>query len=87
MDESITEMRTRIDAIDRELVRLLHERARCAIAIGAQKRRLGLAAHDPEREAAILARIETQAEGPFPPLALRQIFMAIVAACRGLQER
>ncbi len=87
MAKAMGPARRRIDAIDQELVRLLHERARCALAIGAEKRRFGLPVLDPEREAAVLARVEAEAEGPFPLPALRRIFLEILAACRSLQEQ
>jgi chorismate mutase len=61
-------VRERIDAIDRELQRLLNERAACAMTVaqhqacGAERSAAGVL--PPEREAQILARIKQENQGP-----------------------
>ncbi len=52
--ESIEDWRRRIDEIDRQLVELLNERARCAIEIGRLKRAVGLPLYQPDREKEVL---------------------------------
>ena len=47
-------LRTRIDAIDGQLVSLLNERAACALAVGRLKELAGLAIYQPAREADVL---------------------------------
>ena len=47
--ESIEDWRRRIDAIDRQLLELFNERARCAIEIGRLKRAVGLPVYQPDR--------------------------------------
>ena len=50
-------LREQIDALDREIVRLLNERARLAIEVGHVKARSGIPVHDPERETEVLRRV------------------------------
>ena len=45
------EWRKRIDEIDQQLVKLLNERAHCAVEIGHLKSRQSLPAWQPQREA------------------------------------
>ena len=66
--------RKRIDEIDQQLVRLLNERAQCAVEIGHLKKALDLPTWQPQREAEILRNIVKANEGPLgrcrhpPPL-------------------
>ena len=46
-------LRTRIDALDRDLLTLLNERAALAVAVGGLKKREGSVAFRPEREAQV----------------------------------
>ena len=46
----ITDWRIRIDALDEQIVKLLNERAACAIAIGDIKRQTSAAIYEPGRE-------------------------------------
>ncbi len=52
----ISELRGRIDGIDREILRLLDERTRMVREIGRVKKRLGLSVRDPERERYVIER-------------------------------
>ena len=67
-------LRKRIDVIDEQLLRLVNSRSACAVEIGRVKRRLGLAVYSPEREAAILERVERENPGPLEPTAVRRVF-------------
>lgn len=86
---SLDDERRRIDAIDDALLGLLDERAKVARAIGQQKARAGIDAHDPARELALLARLEAQvaarAEPNFPTHAVRPVFREIISACLSQQ--
>ncbi len=80
------EGRRRIDAIDDELLRLLNERARCALEIGASKKRLGLAVYSAEREMEILARVTHRNCGPLEQEAIRRLFERIIDESRRLER-
>ena len=81
----LSDLRERIDRIDRELVRLLAERAEVAAAIGARKRESGEAALDAARERDLLERLAGTERGGFPLAGLQAIFREILSASRAVQ--
>jgi chorismate mutase len=83
---SITYWREQIDEIDRTLVSLISERARCARKIGSLKREQRLPIVDVAREADIQQRIEALNNGPLSTEALWRIFERIIDEMRLLQE-
>ena len=87
-------VRQRIDAIDRELLRLISERARCAQEVGHIKSSSGSAGPDggapfyrPEREAAILRGIKGRNPGPLGDEEVLRLFREIMSACLALERR
>jgi len=79
------DLRERIDRIDRELVRLLAERAEVASGIGARKREAGEMSLDAARERDLLERLAREDRGSFPLAGLQAIFREILSASRALQ--
>jgi chorismate mutase len=79
-------LRTRIDEIDRALVALLSERARCAMAIGQIKRETGQAIYQPAREADVLANVRAANPGPLDDAALTRLFERIIDEHRRLER-
>lgn len=84
MADPLLELRSRIDALDTRLLKLLSERAKLAQRIGEVKG--GAAVYRPEREAQILRRIAELNPGPLSAAALRQIYIEIMSACRSLED-
>ncbi|MEZ5557140.1 MAG: prephenate dehydratase [Pseudomonadales bacterium] len=88
--DSLESVRARIDAIDRELQRLLNERAECAMKVAEIK----LAEpgdeppvfYRPEREAQILARIKAENTGPLTDDDLARLFREIISCCLNLEQ-
>ncbi len=78
--------RQRIDEVDRRLVELLNERSRCALEIGHIKKRLGLPAWQPEREAQILRNVVQSNGGPLDDAAIRRLFERIIDEARALER-
>jgi chorismate mutase len=78
--------RARIDELDEALVRLLNERAACALAIGREKERLGLPVYQPAREAEVLAHVEAASGGPLDAAAVRRLFERIIDEARRLER-
>ena len=56
----IAEWRRKIDELDRQLVALINERARCAEEIGKLKRNSSLPVYEPDRERIIFDNIARQ---------------------------
>ena len=77
--------REKIEQTDREIVRLLNERAALSMEIGKAKRAAGLEVYDPSREAMVYRHLETLNEGILSQAALRGVFREILSASRFLQ--
>ena len=56
----IAEWRLKIDEIDRQLVRLISERAHCAVEIGKLKQNSSLPVYEPDRERIIFNNIQRE---------------------------
>ena len=83
----ISDWRKKIDEIDRSLVKLLNERARCVVEIGRIKRQDGLPIHEPHREQEVVRQALEANQGPLASEAIQRIFERIVAEGRALQQR
>ena len=82
--EDLARHRAAIDALDREILAQLNERARHAQAIGALK---GLeAAYRPERETQVLSALHAHNAGPLPNAAITAVFREVMSACRSLEQ-
>jgi chorismate mutase/prephenate dehydratase len=82
----IADLRSKIDAIDMELLRLLNERAKVARDIGAIKSREGLPIYSPEREDRVIRSLIDRSEGPLTPEAIRAIYCEIMSAALALEK-
>jgi chorismate mutase/prephenate dehydratase len=81
--EELGQLRSRIDALDSEVLRLLSERAQLAHRIGEIKHGN---LYRPEREAQVLRRIADTNPGPLPEASVRTIFREIMSACLALEQ-
>ena len=86
MADEIDAIRRRIDAIDEQLVRLLNERAACALAIGKEKEQLGAPIYQPAREAQVLAQVRAANLGPLDQDAMTRLFERIIDEARRLER-
>jgi chorismate mutase len=89
MDKETAEIgdwRRRIDELDRELIRLLNERARCAIEIGKIKRRRSIPIYDPKREEQIIRTVLEQNRGPLDATGVRRLFERIIDESRRIER-
>jgi chorismate mutase/prephenate dehydratase len=83
MSDPLKQIRGKIDALDKRLVRLLSARARLAQRIGRLKEGV---AYRPEREAQVLRSILAENRGPLSDAALARLFTEIISACRALED-
>ncbi|HJU23424.1 MAG TPA: prephenate dehydratase [Casimicrobiaceae bacterium] len=79
--------RDAIDALDREILVRLSERAMHAKAIGELKTGSGAPAWRPEREAQVLARLCEQNPGPLSGQAVIGVFREVMSACLALEKK
>jgi chorismate mutase / prephenate dehydratase len=82
----ISDLRSRIDSIDEELLRLMNERASVAQDIGALKNREGLPIYSPEREDRVLRGLIERSPGPLRPESIRAIYREIMSASLALEK-
>ena len=82
----ITDWRKRIDDIDRQLVKLLNERASCALEIGKHKEAMGQPIYQPTREAEVLANVRAGNSGPLDDGAMTRLFERIIDEARRLER-
>ena len=77
--------RTRIDALDRDLLALLNQRAALALEVGELKKREGSVAFRPEREAQVIDGLKVANRGPLKADSVAPIWREIMSACRALE--
>lgn len=84
----LSSVRRDIDAIDREIVRLLARRRECALAVGRTKSSRGLPVRSSEREEEILSSLGAEASRQgLDPDEVRRLFRLILGQSRRAQRR
>jgi chorismate mutase / prephenate dehydratase len=83
---NVDAIRTEIDAIDSDLVRLLSQRAMLVQRIGAAKTSQGSAIFVPHREEAVFSKIVALNKGPLPDNALRAVWREIMSASLAIEQ-
>jgi chorismate mutase / prephenate dehydratase len=78
-------LRQRIDAVDRELLALLNQRAGLALEVGALKKAEGSVVFRPEREAQVIDQLKAANTGPLPAECVAPIWREIMSASRALE--
>lgn len=81
----ITDWRKQIDALDGRIIKLLGQRAECAIEIGKLKSRSGAPVFDPKREAEVIARLRSLNK-TLPQKSLEAIYREIFSAARAIEK-
>jgi chorismate mutase len=82
----IDDLRQQIDDIDERLVKLLSERAACALAIGHEKKLAGVDVYQPSREADVIAHVQRINHGPLDDEAIKRLFERIIDEARRLER-
>jgi chorismate mutase/prephenate dehydratase len=85
MTKSLAELRTAIDAVDRELLAALNRRAELANEVGELKRAEGTPVFRPEREAQVINGLQGANPGPLKESNVANIWREIMSACRALE--
>lgn len=82
MSADLAACRVKIDAIDRELLRLLCERQKITLDVVRAKREQGLPVLDSGREEALLSKLAQINPGPLSEDGIRRIWLAIMGESR-----
>ena len=87
-DKKLEEVRTRINALDTEIQRLINERAQLAFEVGQSKgaQTSAVGYYRPEREAQVLRAVLERNEGPLSDSEMLRLFREIMSACLARQE-
>jgi chorismate mutase/prephenate dehydratase len=85
--EALASLRVQIDAMDRQLLGLLNQRAQLAQQVGKVKERDGSPVFRPDREAAVIDGLKQVNEGPLKNDSIAPIWREIMSACRALETR
>jgi len=83
---TIDEIRTNIDRLDSELLRIFNERASLALRIGELKKGLDLPVYDPAREKRIFSRMTAENPGPLEDGAIVRLFERVIDESRRLER-
>jgi chorismate mutase/prephenate dehydratase len=83
---NIPDHRKAIDKLDEHIVRLLNDRTRHVLEIGAMKLRSGEEIYAPHRELAVLQRICKSNGGPLPNDSLRAIYREVMSSALALEK-
>lgn len=88
--KDLSQLRREIDTLDEEVLNLLNQRAKIAVAVGQAKKEEGNMNkgewYRPEREQAILKTLSDKNEGPLREHHIKHVFKAIMSSCRALQQ-
>ena len=82
----LAELRDAIDAIDRELLAKLNQRAERVQEVGELKRRTKSPIYVAGRERDLIERLSASNAGPFPNAGIGPVFREIISATRSLEE-
>jgi len=88
LEEKLLALRQHIDQLDEQLLALLNTRAQAAQEVGQVKQSMDADKHvlKPEREAAVIRRLQALNTGPFTPQAVEAVWSQIISTCRGLES-
>src|SRR5262249_35270830 len=83
---ALDDLRDDIDDIDDEILALLAKRASIIRDVALAKQAAHVAIYDPERERAVLARLDAKGAGLFPRESIRAVFREVMSGWLALQE-
>jgi len=84
-EAGLQELRDKLDSIDNQLLKLINERMDVVHEVGALKAKSGGAIYRPEREKAIIDRLEKLNDGKLNRAAIEALFLEIFAISRNLE--
>lgn len=79
-------LRARIDAIDDRLIKLLNQRAKLVVKVGALKRATGVPIYAPHREQEVLAKVLAMNGGPLPDRTIEAVYRELMSGSFALEH-
>src|SRR5437763_3037362 len=83
---SLRHLRTQIDKLDLQILKLVNERAGVAAEIGKLKNDQSSEVFSPAREEEVLQNVLEANKGPLDPQTVRAVFREIMSGSRALQK-
>ncbi len=83
---SLTDLRVKIDAIDREILDLINQRLEIGIDVGSIKKKSAAPILDRSRERRVIEKLSRINNGPATAQLIRYIFSVIITATRDIQK-
>lgn len=83
---TIDDLRSEIDRLDSELLKIFNQRAQLALKIGEIKKITGLPIFDPGREKRIFQRMKSENPGPLDDQAIVRLFERVIDESRRLER-
>jgi chorismate mutase len=84
--DELKALRSEIDRLDVEIVRLLNRRARLGLQAGSIKAANGRPVADSDREREVLVRVAMANDGPMPQDALLAFYRQLIETIKRLEE-
>ena len=84
---TLDQLRTGIDDLDTQLLSLLNQRIRLAVAVGQLKHKSGQEIYSPHREEAVLKRLFASNEGPLTETSIRAIWREVMSAALAVEKK
>lgn len=84
---SLLPLREKIDALDKQLLALLNQRAAVALEVGEIKKRFDAPVFRPERELQVITQLQQANRGPLASDSVAAIWREIMAASRALEKQ
>ena len=84
--EQLSELRSKIDQLDQQLVDLLNARAKLVVDVGAFKRGSGTPIYAPHREAQVLAKALQRSQGPLPDRTIEGVYRELMSGSFALEQ-
>ena len=85
-EQSLEKLRSRIDELDSDLLKLLNERAKCVVKIGKIKQKEKKDVLVPLREKELLDRLRKVNKGPMTDAMVIYLFQHIIDTLKDLQK-
>ena len=85
-DDSLDKLREQIDALDRQIVPLLNERAKIVVQVGKLKQASGTPIYSPDREKTVLEQVRKLNAGPLSDRCLEAVYREVMSGSFALEK-
>lgn len=84
--QQMKSLRAQIDKLDQQVLKLINERAECAVEIGQLKSESQSEVFSPAREEEVIQNLLSNNKGPLNPVTIRAVYRELMSGARALQK-